>query len=118
MSKSKVILTIVAVLGLLGGTSQAAVVIEHVHDNNPTGEGWTEWWGQGVADSLGGEAGWRLDDADGLRVEGIFAANPGLLTEGWVLEARMAVLAPPIGGNDVTWNVLDGSNHVQSGLDD
>ena len=106
---------IVAVLGLLGGTSQAGVVIEHVGDNNPTVEdpGWVYQWGgppEAKAGSLGGEAGWVLEagEGHGVYAPDIFTNNPGLLTNGWILDVRMAFLSQPTGNNDVTLLVQDG----------
>ena len=112
-SKVAVILTVMAVLGLLGGTSQAIVVIEHVGDNDPgTEPGWVYTWGdetEGSADTLLGEAGWRISGNVGIYGNGVFAANPGLLTEGWILEGRMAFLETPSGNNDTAFLIQDGT---------
>jgi hypothetical protein len=109
-----------AALGLLVGTSQAGVIIEHVGDNDPAVEDarWFYAWGgppTAYADSLGGEAGWRLEGSNGVYAESnLFTDNPGLLVKGWILEARMAFLSPPGGDNDTAFLIQDGTTGVHT----
>ena len=118
--KTRTLVAMLAALGLLVGTSQAGVIIEHVGDNNPTDEDarWFYAWGgppDAQAGSLGGEAGWQLNGANGIYVESsFFTDNPGLLVKGWVLEARMAFLAAPGGNNDTALLIQDGTTGVHT----
>ena len=117
-SKLGMILTVVAVLGLLGGTSQGIVVLEHVGDTDPgTEPGWVYAWGDKTEcspDTLLGEAGWRITGNVGIYGNDVFANNPGLLTEGYILEARMAFLVTPGGNDDTAFLAQDSLSGVAS----
>ena len=83
-------------IAVMGGFASAAVIIEHVGSTDPATEGFTVALGEpGMAETVDGEEAWKLwwtSEQGAGRVwtpPGIFAANPQLDANGWIMESRM-----------------------------